>query len=440
MLKKANFLSLLIFLFILPTQIFAQNAENPWAVSVGADLIYFNNSENNEDVYSFGAPALSLSYYLGAGFSISTQYVSNDIGNSETDTEITSFDNIIKYNLSDNDLIPYLFAGYGFTKFNEEAEGNFSQLEKTTSTPLVGLGLNYYLNENLSINASLSFRKDKERNSYNHLQHIIGLSYNFGMEDSDKDGVSDKKDNCPNTPGLKEFSGCPDTDGDGIPDNKDKCPNKAGNETNGGCPDTDGDGIIDNDDACPNAAGSFDMNGCPDSDADTVPDNLDPCPKQAGDPLNQGCPWADRDNDGVADKDDNCPDVAGKASNNGCPDQPMGLIQYIESSKSTIGFTLESFELTPSAALSLKELAILMDQYPKEKIIIEGHASSDGEATYNHYLSLQRAAAVKDYLMIEGIQADRLSTLGLGANNPIKENTTAAGRAANRRAKINRKQ
>ena len=43
-----------------------------------------------------------------------------------------------------------------------------------------------------------------------------GLSYDFGVGDRDKDGVNDKKDKCPDVPGLKEFEGCPDTDEDGI--------------------------------------------------------------------------------------------------------------------------------------------------------------------------------------------------------------------------------
>ena len=58
--------------------------------------------------------------------------------------------------------------------------------------------------------------------------NTVGFSYVFGAGDTDKDGVSDKKDVCPEVPGLKEFEGCPDTDGDGIPDNKDSCPEEAG--------------------------------------------------------------------------------------------------------------------------------------------------------------------------------------------------------------------
>ena len=69
-----------------------------------------------------------------------------------------------------------------------------------------------------------------------HFQHNVGLSINFGGKDTDGDSVYDKKDACPEVPGLEEFNGCPDTDKDGIADNVDKCPTIPGVESNMGCP------------------------------------------------------------------------------------------------------------------------------------------------------------------------------------------------------------
>ena len=54
-----------------------------------------------------------------------------------------------------------------------------------------------------------------------------------------------KKDACPNAPGLLEFNGCPDSDSDSIADPNDACPNTAGLSKFSGCPDSDGDGIED---------------------------------------------------------------------------------------------------------------------------------------------------------------------------------------------------
>src|SRR5207344_548490 len=65
--------------------------------------------------------------------------------------------------------------------------------------------------------------------------------------DNDKDGVSNKYDNCPDKKGSWAHHGCPDTDGDGVYDDVDKCITVAGPVENSGCPwpDGDGDGVID---------------------------------------------------------------------------------------------------------------------------------------------------------------------------------------------------
>jgi hypothetical protein len=105
--------------------------------------------------------------------------------------------------------------------------------------------------------------------------------------DSDRDGVPDSVDTCPNTPpGVKvDEHGCSiDSDHDGVPDGLDKCPNTpAGATVDGsGCPiDADHDGVPDGLDRCPNtpAGVPVDAFGCPvDSDRDGVPDGLDRCP------------------------------------------------------------------------------------------------------------------------------------------------------------------
>ena len=266
----------------------------------------------------------------------------------------------------------------------------------------------------------------------------MGLSYNFGAGDADKDGVPDQKDICPDIPGLKEFDGCPDTDGDGIPDNKDRCPEEAGTEALQGCPDADGDGIADIDDACPNKSGTAAMNGCPDSDGDGVADNEDRCPEIAGDTANGGCPWTDSDGDGVPDKDDNCPDLAGTIANNGCPDEPTELINFINSENNKILFPASSNSLDSSDKAILDIVKNLLNKYPDASIVIEGYASSDGSEGYNMKLSERRATSVKEYLVENGIDANRLNTVGYGETKLTGDNNTTSGRKQSRRAKINR--
>ena len=303
-------------------------------------------------------------------------------------------------------------------------------------TILGGVGINYFISDKWALNASTSYRSSSEKATYDHLQHIVGFSYVFGAQDTDKDGVSDKKDVCPEVPGLKEFDGCPDTDGDGIPDNKDACPEEAGSPEMNGCPDSDGDGIADRDDACPDVAGSVAMNGCPDSDGDGVADNLDKCPQEPGDALNDGCPWGDQDGDGVPDKDDACPQEPGDAANNGCPSVPQKLIDFLNSDDSVLLFKADSSNISNESEIKLNKLNAILAEYPYADIIIEGHASSDGSMEYNQKLSERRANSVKQALISEGIDADRLETAAYGETKPVADNKTVEGRKANRRVKF----
>ncbi|HXC04108.1 MAG TPA: DUF5723 family protein, partial [Bacteroidia bacterium] len=163
-------------------------------------------------------------------------------------------------------------------------------------------------------------------NSFIGQSNLYGAEFHFlfkvpipyrKVKDRDHDHVSDKKDKCPDVPGVWAFQGCPDRDGDGVPDSEDQCPDVPGKKELHGCPDKDGDGIPDQLDACPDVPGLPQFNGCPDTDGDGIPDKDDECPDQAGPKELHGCP--DRDGDGVPDKIDLCPDKPGPADNDGCP-------------------------------------------------------------------------------------------------------------------------
>jgi len=418
----------------------AQTSENPWAIAVGADLINLQG-DNVDSGVNFGAPALSLSRYISSGFSVGIRYgLGNAKPQTNVDLDYSYLDGVLRYNLSEENVIPYLFGGYGLSRFADDVdkEGVFPSTE-SARTLFGGVGINIPLSDQFYVNLSTSYRGTRETNgAYNHLQHIVGLSYHFGAGDADGDGVSDKNDECPDVPGLKEFNGCPDSDGDGIPDHKDRCPDEAGTPELNGCPDSDGDGIADIDDACPNKAGTSEMNGCPDTDGDGVADNIDRCPDTAGPSENSGCPWADRDNDGVPDKDDRCPDTAGTIKSNGCPDEPTDLINFIKSDENRILFHASSSKIDKTDQIIIDKIKSLLDQYPKASIVIEGRASSDGSEAYNQTLSEKRALAVKSYLVEQGIAEERLSTVGYGENNPVDTNSTVSGRAKNRSVNINR--
>ena len=120
---------------------------------------------------------------------------------------------------------------------------------------------------------------------------LLTICFAFSScKDTDKDGVYDRNDGCPETYGLEEFNGCPDSDGDGIQDSEDDCPDDYGLEEFNGCPDSDGDGIQDSDDDCPDDYGLEEFNGCPDSDEDGIIDSEDDCPDTYGYDRYNGCP------------------------------------------------------------------------------------------------------------------------------------------------------
>ena len=76
-------------------------------------------------------------------------------------------------------------------------------------------------------------------------------------------------------------------------------------------------------------------------------------------------------------------------------------------------------------------------RYPGRKISIEGHTDNVGNAKYNQGLSEQRAAAVKEYLLKNGVSGgERITTVGYGQTKPIADNATANGRFQNRRVEI----
>lgn len=108
------------------------------------------------------------------------------------------------------------------------------------------------------------------------------------LTDSDKDGILDQNDKCPQLHGAASASGCPDADGDGTGDVEDSCINLAGLLKYNGCPDSDKDGMPDPTDRCPLIAGPAQTWGCPDTDADGFTDNEDSCLLQPG--SRQGCP------------------------------------------------------------------------------------------------------------------------------------------------------
>lgn len=103
---------------------------------------------------------------------------------------------------------------------------------------------------------------------------------------------------------------------------------------------------------------------------------------------------------------------------------------------SGILFGFDKSDLTAAAKTNIQSLAGSINQYPGTDIKVIGHTDNKGTENYNMSLSERRAAAVKAYAVSQGVPSSRLITIGKGFSEPIADNTTDAGRAANRRVEV----
>ena len=103
---------------------------------------------------------------------------------------------------------------------------------------------------------------------------------------------------------------------------------------------------------------------------------------------------------------------------------------------SDITFDVNQSDVKPSFYETLNSVSLVLKEYNKTTISVLGHADSTGSDEYNMQLSQQRALSVSNYLAAQGVSPGRLSAVGYGESRPIADNSTAAGRAANRRVEI----
>lgn len=103
---------------------------------------------------------------------------------------------------------------------------------------------------------------------------------------------------------------------------------------------------------------------------------------------------------------------------------------------SDAGFALDSARLNPKLHGALDQLATTLAQNPTESVQIVGYTDSTGGDAINLPLSQDRAQSVQSYLVLRGVQPQRITTQGLGSQKPVASNDSAEGRAMNRRVEI----
>lgn len=259
----------------------------------------------------------------------------------------------------------------------------------------------------------------------------------MGDPDQDKDGVCDSWVSEKNLLGEYE----------GICEGVDKCPTVPGPLDNNGCeaenPDADGDGICD---------AWVSQKGQQEKYKD-ICTGLDKCPFDGGIVDERGCPMddPDPDHDGVCDAwvtkkkmlekfadvcsgVDRCPLDSGSVANSGCAEVALKPIRL-----NGISFPSGKAVLDKNAKNALKgPIAQMKDpDYLSMEFVVQGHTDSQGKAAKNKKLSEQRAKAVADYFIAQGIDKSRIrAVVGCGSDAPVASNKTRDGREENRRIEI----
>jgi OmpA-OmpF porin, OOP family len=319
---------------------------------------------------------------------------------------------------------PYLLLGYGAIASIVRDEAVLPNDQDGVGRAALGLKIGLGSRVNLRIEgrvqSSLAFAskvyKWGNETHYGGPDYIAlgGLSINLGeqraklyvadkivytpppTEDPDKDGISSRGDRCPDVAedpdGFQDEDGCPevDNDGDGVPDVDDHCPLKP-----------------------------EDKNGVDDAD---------------------GCPDKDDDKDGIVGSKDACPEQPetrnGYKDEDGCPDELPAEVKRFTGVIQGINFKLRSANLLKNSFPLLDRAVEVLKTYPAIKLEISGHTDNRGKADFNRDLSQKRAEAVRDYLILKGIAAERLAAVGYGMDKPIADNKTESGRAKNRRTEF----
>jgi len=364
-----------------------------------------------------------LTYSLGLGYNLtdswSTEFVLNYFNTDYENGRSYDVDGLL-YRLDalyhfmpQSSLVPYLAGGIGGITVDPDRGDSETDLLLN-----YGIGLKYFLTDSLALRGDLRhvFAFGDPENNF---IYSAGLTYLFGSnqhpapplapKDSDKDGVIDANDACPDTPvgAPVDKVGCPlDSDRDGVPDYRDRCP--------------------DTPESLP-----VDQHGCSlDKDADGVADIHDQCPDTpAGMPVDAAGCMTDSDGDGIADQKDKCPGTPEglMVDEDGCP---ISLTLAIE-------FDVDKANIKPRYQTELQRGAEFIRQYPGSRILIAGHTDWTASDAYNLALSQRRADSVRNYLIENfGIKSERLEAKGYGEAFPIADNTTAEGRQRNRRVEL----
>ena len=410
-----------ILFFLNSRLLFSQKNENQWIIAAGYSAVdlypsgaeigrpYFPQGEifedffNVSDHWNFGGPTISISKLISKSFYLGIEMSINDIkkieGQQKIDFPYYSGEVFVRKTFNNKKrLRPFVKSGFGISGIDRGLFGDsipFSQYFSKTLSP--SFGAQFRITNHIGIEVSSSFNKALDKKGISHLRHNFSVYLGLGDTDKDRDGIINRKDKCPKIPGDPEFKRSPDTDGDGIPDPEDKCPEISGELVNNGCPEaedlSDENKTLDDENLKTQIG----------TESPTISYNISSIDQQSSE-----------DKLGALEDE--------KISKTTLPDEQM-LIYFPANSSKVLGkTTIKKLKIVVSTLLNQMDL----------KVLLEGHSSNDGDFTINLNLSQQRANIVKDFLIGEGIESNRISVKALGEDEPIFDNNTSQGRALNR--------
>ncbi len=187
-----------------------------------------------------------------------------------------------------------------------------------------------------------------------------------------------------------------------------------------------------------------------DRDDDKIYDHLDDCPDDREDyddfEDGDGCPDLDNDRDRIVDVDDLCPDDPEDYDEvddgDGCPEEDPPKHRVVERDGELvvfeeIFFDFDSARIQERSHDVLRAVAETIRGNPDLRLVeIGGHTDARGSATYNEWLSQQRAESVMTFLVGEGVDEDRLSAMGYGESVPKMKGRSEQAYEANRRVEF----
>ncbi len=355
----------------------------------------FQLFDDKRDLSETGTTGVGLEYRFSPHWALEAVYSKADAdrkyvdGSSEFDE--LRLDGTYYFSGPDQAWNPYVSLGAGHADFGNDPSGPVTPGSNHEETRVnVGTGLRYNISDAMSLRADLREFHGIDESTFD-TQVSLGLSFAFTRTVAAARTV------------------VADSDGDGVPDDRDQCPGTTAGAVvdSTGCePDADLDGVADARDACPDTPRGVDVDA-------------------------RGCEL-DSDRDGVVNSQDLCPNTRAGAEvdDTGCE----GVVQTIETFEIEVQFPNNSSIIDNRFDDEIRRVAEFLQENPGTYVEIAGHSDSRGDADYNQFLSQRRAEAVASRLTdVFGIDPERVEAVGYGEEQPIASNTTAEGRAANRR-------